>query len=151
MSDRARGDLRKSDAWHRSLSLCSLHHYPLYTVFLSEPVGMMVRQITQLPENSLETTGKIIYLYLVFHKITTIYWNYRKCGRLKNIFYIQESTPCMRQGGDKERISESDFFGGGRGNSSIPVETWFGRICFYKQKLVSRQWGGRGKGGRNRE
>lgn len=77
------------------------------------PVGMMGGQVKQLLEVNLEITGKIIYLYLVLPEFTTIYQNYRKWGRLKNIFYIQEFTPCMRQGGGKERISESENFWGG--------------------------------------
>lgn len=132
MSDGARGDPRQS------LIPCdwSIRVYAPFTIILSvqfplvkssskrflpilsfqmkSPMGVMVRQIKQLLEDDLEIPGKILYLYLVFPEFTNIYQNHRKCGRLKNIFYIQEFTPCTRQVGGKERISESEFFWGGK-------------------------------------
>lgn len=131
MSDGARGDPRQSlIPWDWSgrvyapftiiLSIqfssvkSSLKRFsPIPSFQMKSPVGMMGGQVKQLLEDNLEITGKIIYLYLVLPEFTTIYQNYRKWGRLKNIFYIQEFTPCMRQSGGKERISESENFWGG--------------------------------------
>lgn len=84
---------------------------PILSFQVKLPMGVMVRQIKHLLEDNLEITRKITYLYLVLPKFTIIYQNYRKCGRLKNIFYIQEFTPCMRQGGVRRVFQNLSSFG----------------------------------------